>query len=240
MTDEYFKTGRGMARRSLDLIEAMRDLAETAQPITGRGIGYKLFTAGLIPSMARSEMARVYRLLKEARERDLIPWDWIVDETRSIERVSTWANPAAYARADSVWTVPAERMKGGKPHRVPLAPPALELLQALPQDGDLIFSDRRLHHSAPLRLLRRLGRTETVHGFRSALRDWASERTAFPYEVCERALAHTTGSQAARAYARSDLLEERRKLMQAWATFLNTPAEAERGATVVPMRASAP
>src|SRR5262249_6037249 len=103
MTDEYFETGtkkgRGMARRSLDLIEAMRDLAEAAQPITGRGIGYKLFTAGLIPSMARSEMARVYRLLKEARERDLIPWDWIVDETRSIERVSTWANPAEYARA---------------------------------------------------------------------------------------------------------------------------------------------
>jgi hypothetical protein len=103
MTDEYFETGikkgRGMARRSLDLIEAMRDLAEAAQPITGRGIGYKLFTAGLIPSMARSEMARVYRLLKEARERGLIPWEWIVDETRSIERVSTWANPAAYARA---------------------------------------------------------------------------------------------------------------------------------------------
>ena len=88
-----------MARRSLDLIEAMRNLAVAAQPITGRGIGYKLFTAGLIPSMARSEMARVYRLLKEARERDLISWDWIVDETRSIERVSTWANPAAYARA---------------------------------------------------------------------------------------------------------------------------------------------
>ena len=87
-----------MARRSLDLIEAMRNLAVAAQPITGRGIGYKLFTAGLIPSMARSEMARVYRLLKEARERDLISWDWIVDETRSIERVSTWANPAAYAR----------------------------------------------------------------------------------------------------------------------------------------------
>src|SRR5262245_47760479 len=103
MTDENFETGikkgRGMARQSLDLIEAMRNLAEAAQPITGRGIGYKLFAAGLIPSMARSEMARVYRLLKEARERDLIPWDWIVDETRSMERVSTSANPAAYARA---------------------------------------------------------------------------------------------------------------------------------------------
>jgi hypothetical protein len=101
---EYFGTGskkggRGMARRSLDLIEAMYAAAEAAQPITGRGIGYKLFTAGLIRSMAKSEMQRVYRLLKEARERDDIPWDWIVDETRTVERMATWADPAEYARA---------------------------------------------------------------------------------------------------------------------------------------------
>jgi hypothetical protein len=90
--------GRGMAQRSLDLIEAMYTAAEAAQPITGRGIGYKLFTAGLIPSMARNEMQRVYRLLKEARERGEIPWEWIVDETRAIERTSTWADPVAFAR----------------------------------------------------------------------------------------------------------------------------------------------
>jgi hypothetical protein len=93
------KKGRGMARRSLDLIEAMRNLAEPAQPITGRGVGYKLFTARLIPSMGRADMHRVYRLLKEARERGTIPWEWIVDETRELERVSTWADPDAYARA---------------------------------------------------------------------------------------------------------------------------------------------
>ena len=92
------KKGRGMARRSLDLIEAMYATAEAAQPITGRGIGYKLFTDGLIDSMARNEMQRVYRLLKEARESNRIPWGWIVDETRELERVSTWANPAEYAR----------------------------------------------------------------------------------------------------------------------------------------------
>lgn len=95
---EYFEKGRGMAQRSLDLIEAMYAAAEPAQPITGRGIGYKLFTAGLIPSMATTEMQRVYRLLRLARERGDIPWDWIVDETRELERVSTWDNPAAYAR----------------------------------------------------------------------------------------------------------------------------------------------
>jgi hypothetical protein len=99
---EYFeprsKKGRGRAKRSLDLIEAMYAAAEAAQPITGRGIGYKLFTAGLIPSMARNEMQRVYRLLKEAREQGDIPWEWIVDETRAIERVPTWDDPAQYAR----------------------------------------------------------------------------------------------------------------------------------------------
>lgn len=87
-----------MARRSLDLIEAMCAKAEAAHPITGRGIGYKLFTAGLMSSMARAEMQRVYRLLKEGRERGNIPWEWIVDETRALERTSTWADPAEYAR----------------------------------------------------------------------------------------------------------------------------------------------
>lgn len=102
MTAQYSETcskkGRGMAQRSLDLIEAMRAITEAAQPITGRGVGYKLFTQCLIASMARSEMQRVYRLLKEAREQGSIPWEWIVDETRAIERVSTWADPAEYAR----------------------------------------------------------------------------------------------------------------------------------------------
>jgi hypothetical protein len=92
------KKGRGMARRSLDLIEQMRDITKAVKPVTGRGVGYKLFTAGLIPSMANPEMQRVYRLLKEARERGLIPWEWIVDETRAIERVSTWADPEHSAR----------------------------------------------------------------------------------------------------------------------------------------------
>jgi hypothetical protein len=99
---EYFETGskkgRGMARRSLDLIDAMYTLIEAAQPITGRGVGYKLFVASLIASMATGEMAKVYRLLREARERGIIPWEWIVDETRTIERASTWDDPADYAK----------------------------------------------------------------------------------------------------------------------------------------------
>jgi hypothetical protein len=102
---EYFGTGskkvrqgRGMARKSIDLIDAMRNIVEAVQPVTGRGVGYKLFTAGLIPSMSTRDMKPVYRLLKEARERRLIPWEWIVDETRDIERVSTWDDPEQYVR----------------------------------------------------------------------------------------------------------------------------------------------
>ncbi len=88
-----------MAKRSLDLIETMRNIAEEAQPITGRGVGYKLFTLGLIDSMSTNEMQKVYRLLRIAREQGDIEWEWIVDETRELERVSTWDNPAQYARA---------------------------------------------------------------------------------------------------------------------------------------------
>jgi hypothetical protein len=90
---------RGLGRKSLALIEAMYPIVEAAQPITGRGVGYKLFTCGLIPSMQTKEMQRVYRLLKEARERGMISWDWIVDETRELERVSSWDDPEQYARA---------------------------------------------------------------------------------------------------------------------------------------------
>lgn len=112
---EYFgsgsKKGRGRAKTSLDLIEAMHDAAEAAHPITGRGIGYKLFTKGLIPSMGiikrknpktgKTEkhvpMRNVYRLLLAAREEGLIPWHWIVDETRDLERAPSWNDPADFA-----------------------------------------------------------------------------------------------------------------------------------------------
>jgi hypothetical protein len=102
---EYFeaspKKGRGMAAKSLALIDAMYAAAEAAQPITVRGVGYKLFTAGLIPSMAKSEINKVSRLLTIARERGMIPWKWIVDETRELERTPSWADPAEFVRVVS-------------------------------------------------------------------------------------------------------------------------------------------
>jgi hypothetical protein len=92
------KPGRGMAQASLDLIETMYEIIEATQPITGRGVGYKLFVRKLIKSMKTGEMAKVYRLLRIAREQGDIPWEWIVDETRELERVSTWDDPEQYAR----------------------------------------------------------------------------------------------------------------------------------------------
>jgi hypothetical protein len=102
MSGEHFqpslKKGRGRAQRSLDLIKAMHEITERSQPITGRGVGYKLFSSGLIAAMSRNDMQTVYRLLKEAREEGIIPWEWVVDETRELERVATWDNPAAFVR----------------------------------------------------------------------------------------------------------------------------------------------
>jgi hypothetical protein len=93
------KKVRGMAKASLTLINTMAAIAEDIQPVTGRGIGYKLFSRGLIPSMKPQEMWKVYRLLKLAREQGTIPWDWIVDETRSLEKSASWDDPDAYMRS---------------------------------------------------------------------------------------------------------------------------------------------
>ena len=104
---EYFGSspkkpqGRGKAQKTIALIAAMYDIAKAMQPITGRGVGYKLFVAKLIPSMSTKDMKVVYRLLKLAREEGTIPWEWIVDETREIERVPSWDDPEHYLKASA-------------------------------------------------------------------------------------------------------------------------------------------
>ena len=148
----------------------------------------------------------------------------------------------------ATWTIPAERMKAGVEHRIPLSPRAMELLrlQCDPdrRDADApVFPARDgespLSNMAFLMAVRRMRPDSkiTVHGFRSSFRDWASERTNFPAKVCEAALAHKEPNKAAAAYARSDLFEKRRMLMDQWAAFVATPA---RQATVLPMTRTAP
>jgi hypothetical protein len=90
---------RGKSQRSLRLIDAAYDILAEIHPATVRAVCYRLFTAGLIPSMATKETQRVSKQLVDAREDETIPWDWIVDETRQAERVAQWSDPAAYAKA---------------------------------------------------------------------------------------------------------------------------------------------
>jgi integrase len=132
-------------------------------------------------------------------------------------------------RKTKVWTIPPERMKGGREHRVPLGPRALEILDAVEKsrgDGDWIFPGPRkgepMSRLSMAKLLKdRMKKTDcTVHGFRSSFRDWADEQTSFPHEIAEAALAHLVGSQVSRAYRRGDALEKRRRLMLAWEQFV--------------------
>ena len=125
-----------------------------------------------------------------------------------------------------VWTVPAVRMKAGREHRVPLTARALQILTDLEKlrskDG-LVFpgakADRPLSIMAMGMLVRRHAPGVTVHGFRSAFRDWVGDRTNFAREVAEAALAHVVGDETERAYRRGDALEKRRRLMEVWAVF---------------------
>lgn len=145
----------------------------------------------------------------------------------------------------AVWTVPGDRMKAGREHRVPLSEAALAVLReaAKQRDGEapdaFVFPGgkrgRGLSNMALLALLRRMKRDDlTAHGFRSTFRDWAAE-TGQPADIAEAALAHVVGDKTVAAYQRGDLLERRRKLMEAWAAFCGR-IEPARGGAVVTLR----
>ena len=127
----------------------------------------------------------------------------------------------------AIWTVPGERMKAGREHQVPLSEVALSLLNCLAKESrsasDRIFTNtdgHKLSNMAMSMVLRRMKcRNVTVHGFRSTFRDWAGERTDFPREVVEMALAHAIESKTERAYRRGRALEKRRLLMEDWASY---------------------
>ncbi|WP_275547533.1 phage integrase central domain-containing protein [Pseudomonas sp. Marseille-Q0931] len=128
------------------------------------------------------------------------------------------------------WALPAERMKMRQAFAVPLAPEVVRMLEALPriEGSPYLFPGRGksgvMHANAVRNLLHDLGHTDiTRHGFRSSFRDWASERTHYPREVCELALAHDERSQTEAAYSRSDFIEKRRALMADWARYATSP-----------------
>jgi integrase len=142
-----------------------------------------------------------------------------------------------------VWVIPEARMKAGREHRVPLSGPALAILKKMNEvrESDFVLPGGRkgkpLSNMAALALLKRIGRNDlTTHGFRSSFRDWAAERTNFPREVVEMALAHTIENKVEAAYRRGDLFQKRRQLMEAWARFCSTPAQP---AEIVPISSRA-
>ena len=150
------------------------------------------------------------------------------------------------ALGEALWTVPASRMKAGKEHRVPLSGRALAVLEKMrakaPQSGADAFVFPGARHGKPLSnmalimTLRRMKRGDlTAHGFRSTFSDWTTERTNFPSEVREMALAHAVGNKVEEAYRRGDLLKKRRDLMAAWAAY----CEGEAGGNVIDMRSAA-
>lgn len=136
----------------------------------------------------------------------------------------------------SLWAIPAERMKGGRAHRVPLSERAVAIVREMAEvkQNELLFPGakpgRPLSQMAMLMLLRRMGCAHvTVHGFRSTFRDWAAEHTQFPNEVCEMALAHVVDDETEAAYRRGDLFERRRKLMAAWERYCTSQTEGSAG-----------
>ena len=154
---------------------------------------------------------------------------------------------ATWAEIDldnKTWTIPANRMKAGREHRVPLSDHCIALLKALPREAGnaFVFIGSRagagLSRMALPWVMDRLDQKVTIHGFRSSFRDWAGEVTSFAHDICEAALAHVRGDHSVRAYARGDLFDKRRKRMETWAKFCAAPP-AKAGGKVVGIRRKA-
>ena len=150
-------------------------------------------------------------------------------------RGATWSEIDV---SEKVWTIPGPRMKSGKEHRVPLSPAAMKVIEALPRssDDDHVFASPkggRLSDMSLSSVMKRMKLDAVPHGFRSTFRDWCSEKTAYPRELAEMALAHAVGNQVEQSYAHSILLEKRRTMMNDWANFCGkVPGKGD----VVPIR----
>jgi integrase len=169
--------------------------------------------------------------------------EWIIlTACRSAEaRGATWDEIDLKQR---IWTIPADRMKMDREHRVPLCDDAVKLLKNLPrfEGSNYLFTAARggmLSDMSISMLCRRMKVDAVPHGFRSTFKDWAIETTSFPDLVSEMCLAHKVGSAVREAYARGDLLEKRRKLIDAWAEYINKVPAADNADNVTPIRQAA-
>jgi integrase len=242
----FFETRPETASRMRGRIERVLDAAKAAKwrsgenPAAWRGnlehefAGRHKLTRGHHKALA---FAQVPAFVADLRERDAMAaraLEFIIlTAARSWEvRGATWSEIDLAAK---VWTVPANRMKAGREHRVPLSTRAVKILETVGEGTNrapdsLVFpgpkkrgslAERPLSINAFRALMARMDVTVTAHGFRSSFRDWAGEASSFPRELAEAALAHTVGDATERAYRRGDALEKRRRLMEAWDSFLS-------------------
>ena len=236
------------ASRVRGRIESILDWAKARGYRTGENTArWKGHLKNLLPPRSKVRMVEHYAampydqlpaLMVELRVQDGIDARALEFTILTAARVSEAVGARWSEISGDVWTIPAERMKGGKPHRVPLSRRAMDLLKALPRNGDLIFPGpklgRALNINAPRKLLIDMGHSVTVHGFRSSFRDWVAERTSYPNHVAEAALAHAVADKVEKAYRRTDLFEKRRRLMADWAAWCLRPISVNAG-NVVPL-----
>jgi integrase len=216
--------------------------AELANPVSGitRGLPKHKGEKTHHPALPYREVPVFVETLREADANEMTKLAFeflILTAARTSEVIG--ARWAEIDREAHVWRIPASRIKAGREHRVPLSPRCVDILdraEALADGGPFLFpgryQEKPLSSMVFLMMLRRLKRDDiVVHGFRSSFRDWAAERH-FPRAACEAALAHVVRDKTEAAYFRSDLLEQRRPLMDAWSAFATT-----RPADVVQMHA---
>ncbi|MCC7080104.1 MAG: integrase arm-type DNA-binding domain-containing protein [Burkholderiales bacterium] len=222
---------RGRIENILDWAK-VRGYREGENPARWRGHLDKLLPkrskVAKVEHHAALPYAKMGDFMKELRAREGVAPKALEFVILTAARISeavkaTWDEIDLSAR---IWTVPAARMKAGREHRVPLSPAAVTVLKAMEKlrQSSYIFpgwrEKRPITSDSCLKLLGEMDYPDiTVHGFRSTFRDWAAETTNFPREICEAAMAHVLGNKAEAAYQRGDLLERRRKLMEAWAAY---------------------
>lgn len=227
-TSNDYRTGDNPGRRNLFPTSKRAAARRTKHHAALPYAELPAFLSALKPQFGKGTLALQFAILTAGRTREVICATW--------EEIDF---------DEAAWTIPAERMKSERDHRVPLSKPAIAILEnqhAATGGNGYIFPGikhgRPINHMAMLETLERMGRSDiTVHGFRSTFKDWAAERTAFPNEVSEAALAHVVGGAVERAYRRGDMFEKRRKLMNAWANYCSSGANED--AKVVPMRKAA-
>ena len=194
------------------------------------GLGRQKATVEHREAIPYEQIPEVWRVLQAAKPSSVtrVIEFLILTAARSGEaRGARWGE---FDMADAIWTLPPERMKGARQHRVPLSAPSIDVIrqarEAAPSPihgHELIFPNgggREVTRMMPLRFFQRRYEGYTLHGFRSTFQDWAAEQTDTPAEIVEHALAHLEGSATIRAYRRTDYFEKRRELMGAWANYV--------------------